>query len=354
MECGIQSNENKETCNERCKCKPVADVHSRKKHTKVLRKKSSARSKQHILQIHKLFSKWFKKPKEMHQNGSSHRNLSNLTTNQHEDKGYSVEKARYAFIEKMLKNYEYYRRRQEEMKKIQNQHINLSRQRKLLQTILDSRKKQLKSNHRKQLHKNSTKSLTSRVNNSKEKEFDEYVKRIKEQLAALKMEQKRLLTQQDLTEHELQKEEDFFNKMNLVNLYDNGRVPDELMKAFTYDPIRQYQETKHKIEQYEKQLRLDQQIQNQELQEEKLYLTPQEMQTVYATQQNTLNDGQAREYSDDETRDSDRGMFEKEENYDNQDLAQRYENNENGFESLTNADDDGYDDASFMYGPTFR
>lgn len=347
IECGIQSNENKETCSERCKCNAVADVHSLTKVVKAVRKRSSSRSKQHILQIHKLFSKWFKKPTEMLSKGSSQRDAPNLNQKQLENKGYSLEKARYAFIEKMLKNYEYYRGRQEELKKIQNQHVSLIKQRKNLQNILDARKKQLGHKHRIQ-HKNKS----SLMNGSKGKEFNEYVKRIEEQLAALKKKQRRLLTQKDFAESELRKEDDFFNKMNLVAQYDDGRVPEELMKAFTYDPIQKYQETKQKIEQYERQLRLEQQIQNQELQEEQLYLTPQEMQTMYATGQNTLDDRKISEYSDD-TRDSGHG-FEKEGYYDNQDLEQRYENMRNDLESLTNTDDDSYDDASFMYGPIFQ
>ena len=350
LECGIQSHDNKEKCSERCKCKPVLDVPPQHKSTNVLRKKTPGRSNQHILQIHKLFSKWFKKTKRLPQNRFSQRNQSNLTQKLQKDK---AQKARYDFIEKLLKNYEYYRRKQHELKKIRSQHIKVNRQRKNLQTILDSRKKQINRNHSKQLHKNAKdQAPASLPENSKQTESKENVNTIKKQLAALKIEQKRLLAEQDIAERELQKEEDFFNKLKLMSgSYDNGRIPDELMKAFTSDPIQQYQDSKHEMEQFQKEIQLHKKIQNQEMQEEQLYLTPQEVQTVYASRQNALqDDGQIRDYSDEDARDTDRGII------DIQDLDQRYENMQNGFQSSSNAEeeDDGYDDTRVMYGPVFH
>jgi hypothetical protein len=354
MECGLKSSENKEICSERCKCKPDVSVHPRHLNKQAFRKTKMGISqvpKKHVQQIRKLFTKWLNKTAKVHQTEIT-RKLFNTTLNKVRNNSNALEDARYAFINKMLKNYEYYRRRQEELETLQHQHIKLNRQQKYLQKLLYSKEKQMKS-HPRHDHKTSRNNSTSKPQNSmvdkgtKRKEFNKYAKTIEKQLADLQMEQKRLLNQQEFIENEVQKGEGFFNKMNLASQYDDGRVPDELMNAFTYDPKQQYQEEIHKMKQFEQQQQVGQQIQNQELQEEQQYLSPQEMKTMYASRQNDFEN--VRNYSNGDMSSNGDELIQDDDDNNNQEILRGYENMTNSFASQ-NDDMDNDDDNNSMYG----
>lgn len=227
--------------------------------------------------------------------GKDHlKEMMNLNKLNNSSKG--LEQARFDFLEKMIKSYQYYRNKQNQLLKLQKKHLKLKKQKHFLQQLLVSKTKALKHDENNSLldspndvHKPTSKQFRS------SKAGHVITEKIAQQLERVRLQQEQIIAAQLLLELQIKNQHDYFGKMN--NAVENasqdvqfvqdteGKVPDYVMGAFTDEPKKTLEDAKKKILELKRQQHIKKLVNEQEMKDQEL-LTPDEMSALEANHRN--------------------------------------------------------------------
>lgn len=181
---------------------------------------------------------------------------------------------RFSFLDKMIKKYDYYRNKQNQLSKLQKQHLKIKNQKQYLQSLLQSKTKKASS----QKSRKSKKKHRDMAKNRK------VVDKIAKQLEKLRKQQQQIMDAQSQLEKQMKHEDEFFGKMDKAAEKEShgqgvefvqdteGQVPTDVMNAVLDTPHKQLK----KLKAQKNLLKLKKKIKLQEEEDER-YLTPDEI-----------------------------------------------------------------------------